>query len=142
MPAVEEIVHDEPGALGAHDRQHGAGDVQRAEQVGLDLRPEVLGGDLLEEPGVEVAGVVDQHVDAAEPFDGGLHGRLGVGGVGDVELDDQQVVVPRRRPGLTRVGVAAGGHDRVAGGEGGPGDVDAHAAAGTGDQPDLLVSHV
>ena len=73
--------HDEPGALGAHDRQHGAGDVQRAEQVGLDLGAEVLGADLLEEPGVEVAGVVDQHVDPAEPVDGGLHGRLGVGRV-------------------------------------------------------------
>ena len=93
MPAVEEIVDDEPGALGAHDGQHGAGDVQRAEQVGLDLRPEVLGADLLEEPGVEVAGVVDQHVDAAEPSTAACDGRLGVGGVGDVELDGQQVVV-------------------------------------------------
>ena len=92
-----------PRALGAHDGQHGAGDVHRAEQVGLDLCPEVLGGDLLEEPGVEVAGVVDEHVDAAEPLDGGLHGRLGVLGAGDVELDDEQVVGladrlrPRRR---------------------------------------------
>ena len=42
------------------------------------------------------------------------------------------------RPAL---GVAAGGDDRVAGGQGGLGDVDAHAAAGAGDEPDLLVSH-
>ena len=92
--------HDQPGALGAHDGQHGAGDVQRAEQVGLDLRPEVLRGDFLEEPGEEVAGVVDQHVDAAKPLDGGLHGGLGAGGVGDVELDDQQIV--RLADGLAR----------------------------------------
>ena len=84
---------DQAGVLGAHDRKDRAGDVHRAEQGGLDLRPEVLRADLLEEPGVEVARVVDQHVDASEPFDGCLDGRLGVGGVGDVELDGQEVVV-------------------------------------------------
>ena len=35
---------DEAGALGAHDREDRAGDVHRAEQGGLDLRPEVLAG--------------------------------------------------------------------------------------------------
>jgi Kef-type K+ transport system membrane component KefB len=131
---------DQARALGAHDRQHGAGDVDGAEQGGLDLGPEVLGADLLEEPGVEVAGVVDQHVDAAEPFDGSRDGRLGVGGVGDVELDGQEVVVRAER-GADPLGVASGGDDGVAGGQGGLGDVDAHAAAGAGDEPNLLVSH-
>ena len=70
--------HDEAGALGAHDGQDGAGDVDRAEQGRLDLRPEVLGADLLEEAGIEVARVVDQDVDAAEPVDGGARGVLGV----------------------------------------------------------------
>ena len=50
-------------------------------------------GDLLEEAGVEVAGVVDQHVDPAEPLDGGVHGGLCAGGIGDVQGDGQQVVV-------------------------------------------------
>ena len=40
------------------------------------------------------------------------------------------------------LGVAAGGHDRVSGGQRGLRDVDAHAAAGAGDEPDLLVAHV
>ncbi len=40
------------------------------------------------------------------------------------------------------LGVAAGGDDRVTGGQGGLGDVDAQAAAGAGDEPDLLVTHV
>jgi len=47
---------------------------------------------LLEEPGVEVAGIVDEHVDTAEALDGGLDGGLGVRATGDVELDDEQIV--------------------------------------------------
>ena len=39
------------------------------------------------------------------------------------------------------LGVAAGGDDGVTGGQGGLGDVDAHAAAGAGDEPNLLVTH-
>ena len=140
MPAVEEIVTTSPRSLGTHDGKHGAGDVHRAEQVGLDLCPEVLGGEFLEEPGVEVAGVVDEDVDAAEPLDGGGHGRLGVLGTGDVELDDEQFVGLAERPGHG-VGVAAGRDDGVACGERRLHDVDAHATAGTGHEPDVLVSH-
>ena len=57
---------------------------------------------------------------------------------GDVELDDQQVVGVADGLG-DGVGVAAGGHDVVAGGERGLGDLDAHAAAGAGDEPGLLL---
>jgi len=63
--------------MGAHDRQDGSGDVQRAEQGGLDLGPEVLRGDLLEEPGVEVTRVVDQDVDPLESLNRGLGGGAG-----------------------------------------------------------------
>ncbi len=69
-----------------------------------------------------------------------LDGRLGVGGVGDVELDGQQVVVLAEGRG-DGVGVAGGGDHRMAGGQCGLGDVDAHATAGAGDEPNLLVSH-
>jgi hypothetical protein len=58
--------HDQARTLGTHHRQHRAGEVDGAEQGGLDLGPEVLGADLLEEPGVEVAGVVDQHIAALQ----------------------------------------------------------------------------
>ena len=51
-------------------RQRGAGDVDRTEQGGLDLGAERLGGHLLEEPGLEAAGVVDEHVEVAEALDG------------------------------------------------------------------------
>ena len=91
----------------------------RAEQGGLDLRPEVLGAELLEEPGVEVARIVDQHVDAAEPVDGGAGRRPGRRRVGDVQRDDQEIVVRAER-GADPLGVAAGGDDGVAGGQGGP----------------------
>ena len=73
-------------------------------------------------------------------FDGGGHGRLGVLGTGDVELDDEQVVGLAERPGHG-VGVAAGRDDGVACGERRLHDVDAHATAGTGHEPDVLVSH-
>ena len=39
------------------------------------------------------------------------------------------------------VAVPAGGHDRVAGRQGGLGEVDAHATAGARDEPDLPVTH-
>ena len=132
---------DVPGPLAAHHREHGAGDVHRAEQVRLDLGAHLRGADLFEVAGVEVAGVVDQHVDATEPLDRRIDGRLGRGGVGDVERHRQQVVVLAERGG-DGVGVAGGGNHRVAGGERSLGDVDAHAAGGASDEPDLLVSHV
>src|SRR5207245_6644209 len=108
---------------------------------GLDLPAELLRADLLEEAGDEVPGVVHEHIDAAEPLHGSLRGGLSVGGVCDVELDDEQVV------GLAQhapypVGVASGGHYGVAGGQGSLGDVHTHAAAGAGDEPNLLFRHV
>ena len=101
---------------------------------------DLLGCELLEVAGVEVAGVVDEHVDPAEPFDG--RGDRGLGGcrAGDVELSGEQIVVLAERL-LHCVGVAAGCDDGVAGGERRLGEVDAHSAAGAGDEPYLLVSH-
>ena len=60
--------------------------------------------------------------------------------VGDVELDDEQVVV-RADGGADGVGGAAGRDDGVTGGQGGAGQVDAQAAARAGDEEDLLVAH-
>jgi hypothetical protein len=76
----------------------------------------------------------------AEPFHGGARGVLGVGEAGDVELDGQEVVVRAKRR-ADPLGVASGGDDGVASGQGGLGDVDAHAAAGARSEPNLLVSH-
>ena len=70
-----------PGALLAHDRQDGAGDVHRADEARRELPLDLLRRQLLEVARVEVGGVVDQHVDAAEAVDGGPHRRLGVAAV-------------------------------------------------------------
>jgi hypothetical protein len=71
---------------------------------------------LLEVTRIEIAGVVDQHVDGAEPVDGRLDRRLDLLPAGDVELDDEQVVGLADGLG-DGVGVAAGGDDIVAGGQ-------------------------
>ena len=116
----------------AHHRECRAGDVDRTEEGGLDLCPELLWAQFLEEAGVEVARVVDQHVDPAEPVDCRRYGRLSVGGIGDVQLDRQEVVILTDcRADL--LGVPSRSDDRMTSGQRGPGDVDAQAAAGAGD---------
>ena len=123
--------------MAAHHWERGAGDVDRAEEGGLDLRPELLRAQLLEEAGVEVARVVNQHVDPAEPVDRSRHSRLGVGGIGDIQLDRQQVVLLSDRS-TDLPGVPSGGDDLVTSGQRSLGDVDAQTAAGAGDQPNFL----
>src|SRR2546428_399925 len=66
--------------------------------------------------------------------------RHSVGAVGDVQLEDQQVARPSHGLGHG-VAVPAGGHDRVACGQGGLDEINAHATAGTSYEPDLLVRH-
>ncbi len=89
---------------------------------------------------MEVAGVVDQHVYAAEPFDSYLDGGRGGGGVGDVEFYGEEPIVLAQGRG-DGVGVASGSDHSVAVGERGLGNVYAHATAGACDQPYFLVSH-
>src|SRR6266850_5434059 len=40
-PGGRRYLHDEAGALPAHERKHGASDVHQTEQIGLDLCPEI-----------------------------------------------------------------------------------------------------
>ena len=129
-----------PRALLAHHRQDGAGDVHRADEARRQLPLDLLRRQLLEVARVKAGGVVDQHVDAAEPVDSGPHRRLGIGAAGDVQLDGQQVVRLSQRLGHA-LGVPAGRHNRVAGRQGGLGEIDAHATAGAGDEPNLLAAH-
>jgi hypothetical protein len=101
----------------------------------------LLGCQLLEVARVEVGGVVDQYVDAAEAVDGRFDRRLGVRGAGDIELDGKQLG-GGAECFADRVGVAAGGDHVVARGERGLRELHAHAASGAGDEPCLLASHL
>src|SRR3954451_19613835 len=92
-------------------------------------------------PAKKVPRVVDQYVDPAETFERGPHSRLGRRGTRDVELDDEQVV-SLAHSGADRAWAAAGRDHRTPGVERGPRDVDAHASAGTGHKPHVLVSHL
>src|SRR5690349_20117058 len=111
-------------ALLAHERDSGLGHPERTEEVGLHLGADLLLGDLLDEPELPVAGIVDDDVQPAEMrgrlTGGGLHGGL----VGDVEgqrmdgfseLTDvvrQGVDVPGRR--RDPVSALQGGLDELA----------------------------
>ena len=131
----------EARTLGTHLRQRSTGDVDRTEQRGLDLGAPVLGGHLLEEPGVEAAGVVHQDVEVPEPLHGCVDRGLGGCGVGDVESHGEEVLVLAEGVG-DALGLAGGGDHGVAGGQRCPGDVDAQASACAGDEPYLLLGHL
>jgi len=129
-----------PQALLAHHRQDSPGDVHWANEARRQLPLHLLRRQLLEVARVEAGSIVDQHVDAAEPLDSRPHRRLGIGAASDVQLDGQQVV--RLSQGLgDAVAVPARGHNRVTSRQGGLGEIDAHATAGSSDKPDLLVTH-
>jgi len=131
---------DVPGVLAAHHGQDGARDVHRADEGCRQLPLHLLWSEFLEEAGVEVAGVVDEDVDASEGVDRGLDRGFGVLPARDVELDDEEVVV-LAEGSAHGLRVATGRDDRVASREGCLRDVHAHPASGTGDEPDLLGGH-
>src|SRR5438132_8890893 len=127
-------------ALLAHDGQDRAGDIHRAEEARRQLPLDLLWRQLLEVARIKGTGVVDQHVDATEPVDRLPHRGLSIGAAGNVQLDDPQVV--QITQGLSHgVGVPTGAHHRVAGGQSGFDEIDAHATAGSSNEPDLPVSH-
>jgi hypothetical protein len=76
MPAVEEIVITKPERWPRTWGRAARVTLTGPNKGGLDLRAERLGRHLLEEAGLEVAGMVDQHVEPAKPIDGGGHGDL------------------------------------------------------------------
>jgi hypothetical protein len=69
-----------------------------------------------------------------------VHRRLGIGALGDIQLDGEQVV--RRTDGTGNgAAVSARGHHRMAGRQGRLCEFQAHAAAGAGDEPNSFLAH-
>ena len=85
-PADRGDLQDVAAALLPQERQRRLGHPHGAEDVGLQLVAELVLGQLLDEPEVPVAGVVDDDVEAAEVLVGLLDGGEVRVPVGDVEL--------------------------------------------------------
>ena len=80
-------------ALPAHDRQDLLGQGQRAEHVGLEYRPRLIDGDLLDASDQPVAGIVDQNIDRAPRLADLGHRGLDGGLIQEVEVMDAKAVV-------------------------------------------------
>jgi hypothetical protein len=124
--------------LPAHHRQRGAHDVYDPPEVRRELALDVRRGHLLEVAEEAVARVVDQDVDAAKPLHRLLNRHLGLRLVGDVQLDEREVLADLVSEGSAHlVEVAAGGDHAVAGLKGRLGGACANTAAGTSNKPDF-----
>jgi hypothetical protein len=136
-PADARHLQDVARSLRAEVGHRGLGDEQGAEHVGVELRPGLGLGDLLDHAELAVAGIVDDDVEPAVAVVGVLHrGEDGVP-VGDVELQRQDLVAEPLHEVVQRRGVAGGGGDRVLTLEGGDRPLAAEAAGRAGDEPGL-----
>lgn len=113
---MEEKFYDRSRAAGAHARQDGADDVGQAEDVDVEDPADLFVGALLHGGEVADAGVVDDHVDAAEVVLGSRDGFLDLRGVGDVEGQGERLVVSGDEV-LDLIDVPGGDDGLVAGGE-------------------------
>jgi hypothetical protein len=97
-----------------------------------------LEGGLFEQTELAVAGVVHEHVDAAEAREGRLDALPGLLFVGDVE-GQREEIVGGAEGGFDGFGLSCGGDDEVVGGECCLDGFGADAAVGAGDEPDFLL---
>jgi hypothetical protein len=123
--------------LPAQHGQRGFGHIHDAEEVGLDLRPEVPERDVLDRREVGVAGVVDDHVEPPERAERELDGGLGGVRVGDVERDRPDLVAVCHDDVVEVAGLAGAGDEGIAGVEDGERDLPAEAARCAGDKEGL-----
>src|SRR5207237_642443 len=85
---------------------------------------------------IKVCGIVDEHVDAAEPVNSSLDGSFGIYGLCNVQFYNQQVLSLTKCLGHL-VGITASGNDSVACGQSSLRNVDAHAAPSASDKPNF-----
>ena len=90
-------VHDEPAALLAKDRQHGAADSQHAEEVRLEQLARLGRRRVLDGPGQADARVVDHDVEPALPLPDEVDGSADGDVVAHVHRDHRRRRLGRRR---------------------------------------------
>ena len=90
---------------------------------------------------LETAGIVDQQVEAAEFGADALGGRGNRGGVGHVDLDGNGPCPDGLGGGFAFFGVARAEQDGDAIGDEFPGELEADALIGPGDEGDACISH-
>jgi hypothetical protein len=116
--------------------QHGLGDPHRAEEVDVEVRPDLFFGGLFDHAVEHHPGVVDDDVEAAEDGGRALHRGEHGAAVGHVQ---RKVDEPTRvRVGEGAFGAGRGDH-AVPGFQRGFGDRPAQAARSPGDEPDPAV---
>ena len=146
---------DDGGAIAAglsgsfeHVREGGVGGVEGGEEVGG--HGAAVGGEGLVFDGADLddAGVVDEDVDAAEVLDGVIDEAGGLGGVGEVGGDEEDVVggedgsaFEEQMTGAGELFDVAGGEDEFGSGAAEAlGDGEAEAARASGDDDDLIAA--
>ena len=118
-------------------RNDRAGDRHGAEQIDLELTPHGGVGEGLEEAQFRIAGVVDQHIDRAEPFEGlGDDGARGLG-VCDIQRQDVQAIRIVHEGVAHRFGGPRRRDHRLAGVERGARDLAPQPSARARHQPNL-----
>src|SRR2546421_512362 len=85
-------LQDPARSLTSHHRDGRLGQIHDAKEIGLKLGTEVQNGRVLDRGKVPIAGVVDQHIEAAEDVNGQLDGRHRRTLIGDIQRDGAPVV--------------------------------------------------
>ncbi|MCY1524804.1 hypothetical protein D9M68_597580 [compost metagenome] len=134
VTAQRRDVDDAAGALAAHVRQHRAGNVEQAEDVGRVDALDFGGAGFLHRAEDAVAGVVQQDVDAAEALDALGDRRMGLALAGHVKAHGQQVGV-FAQAGDDILGFARGGDHRIAHFERLGGDQGTETTGSTSNEP-------
>ena len=104
----------------------------RAEDVGFELGPQGVAGDVFHRAGLAEAGVADEGAQAvARPLADFAHGGLDGGAVGDIQRDGHEALGAE---GVEVVGLAGGGEHLPAGLPQEQGGCRSDAGGATGDQ--------
>ena len=131
-------VDDAATVLAAHDGEHEARHLGEAEDVDLQLVAGILEGHALDGAEVAVAGIVDEHVNAAFALQDGVHTLAARGVVGDIESQGRDAV---GLEGLHEGCAARGGIDLVPHAGEALGSLETNAAAAARNQYYFLLVH-